>query len=63
MATKSSGRWLAVRRSGAILFGFYALYLCKTALGVDLFPHFSAWRVFKQPIAPILAARYGKNWH
>ena len=63
MASKSTKRWRSVRRSGAILGGIYVLYLCKTALGINLFPQFSAWRVFKQPIAPILEARYGKNWH
>jgi hypothetical protein len=63
MASKSTKRWPSLRRSAAILGGFYVLYLCKTALGVDLLPNFSAWRVFKQPIAPILEARYGKNWH
>jgi hypothetical protein len=63
MATKSTKRFPSARRSGAIVCGFYALYLGKTALGIDFFPHFSAWRVFKLPIAPILEARYGKNWH
>jgi hypothetical protein len=62
MATKPTKRLPSVRRSAAILCGFYGLYLCKTALGIDLLPHFSAWRVFKQPIAPILEARYGKHW-
>jgi hypothetical protein len=64
MPTKPTKRLLThCRRIGAGVLGLYVLYLVKSALGINLLPNHSAWRVLKLPIAPIMQARYGKNWH
>jgi hypothetical protein len=52
-----------IKRAGGWIFAFYILYLIKSALGISFFPGFSAARMLKLPIAPIMEARYGKNWH
>jgi hypothetical protein len=52
----------ARRVSGWIL-GLYGLYLVKSAMGISFLPNYSASRMLKLPIAPIMEARYGKNWH
>jgi hypothetical protein len=52
-----------IKRAGGWIFAFYILYLIKSALGISFFPGFSAARILKMPIAPIMEARYGKNWH
>lgn len=51
-----------LQQSGYALLGLYALYLVKSAMGISLLPGYSAWRVLKLPIQPIMEARYGKNW-
>ncbi len=51
------------RLIGAWILALYALYLLKSAMGISLLPNYSAWWVLKLPIAPLMEARYGKNWH
>jgi hypothetical protein len=63
MSTKPTKRLPSLRRAGAGVLGFYVLYLVKCAIGISLFPQFSAWHFLKLPIAPIMEARYGKHWH
>jgi hypothetical protein len=63
MAAKSIKVLPQLKRAGAVILGLYVLYLVKCAVGISLFPQFSAWHFLKLPIAPIMEARYGKHWH
>jgi hypothetical protein len=51
-----------IYRIAVWIVGIYGLYLVKSALGISIFPNYSASRIFKMPIAPIMEARFGKNW-
>jgi hypothetical protein len=52
-----------VYRAGRWILGLYALYLIKSAMGINILPNVSAPRILKLPIAPIMQARYGQDWH
>ncbi len=45
-----------MKRFAGWILGIYALYLFKSAIGINLSPHYSAWSWLKLPIAPILNA-------
>ncbi|MBE9031399.1 hypothetical protein IQ266_16820 [filamentous cyanobacterium LEGE 11480] len=59
---KSSKSLPRLRRASAVVLALYVLYLIKSAMGISLLPGYSAWRVLKLPIQPIMEARYGKSW-
>jgi hypothetical protein len=52
-----------IRRAGPWILGLYALYLIKSVMGINILPNVSAPSIFKLPIAPIMQARYGSDWH
>jgi hypothetical protein len=46
-----------MKRFMGLTFGIYALYLVKSAVGVNILTNYSAPWWVKLPIAPIMAAR------
>jgi hypothetical protein len=52
-----------MKRFSHWMLGGYALYLCKTAIGINILPNHSAPWFFKLPIAPLMDAKYGEYWH
>lgn len=58
---RSHTRLRGLRRGCGWLLGLYVLYLIKSALGINLLANYSAPRVFKWPIRPVLDARSGAS--
>jgi hypothetical protein len=46
-----------------VLLTLYALYLVKSAVGINILPNHSLWWPFKLPIQGIMEARYGTPLH
>jgi hypothetical protein len=46
-----------------VLLSLYALYLVKSAVGINILPNHSLWWPFKLPIQGIMEARYGAPLH
>jgi hypothetical protein len=46
-----------------LLLTLYALYLVKSAVGINILPNHSLWWPFKLPIQGIMEARYGTPLH
>jgi hypothetical protein len=42
---------------GLICLALYLLYLVKSAVGINLSQKYSAWGIFKLPIAPLLHSK------
>ena len=52
-----------MKRFIGLTFGLYALYLVKSAMGINILANYSAPAWVKLPIASIMEARYGDHWH
>jgi amino acid permease len=51
-----------MKRFASLTFGIYALYLVKSAVGINISPNYSMPWWVKLPIAPIMAARDANYW-
>jgi hypothetical protein len=51
-----------MKRFASLTFGLYALYLIKSAVGINIAPNYSAPWWVKLPVAPIMAARDPHFW-
>jgi hypothetical protein len=52
-----------MRRFIGLTFGVYALYLVKSAMGINISDNYTMPWWVKLPIAPIMQARDPNNWH
>jgi hypothetical protein len=44
---------------GLMVLSLYGLYLCKSALGINLSTKYTAWEFIKYPVKPIMKRDHG----